>query len=260
MTSMAPTPAELLRAEVRRDGSRPLLTFYDDATGERVELSTVTFDNWVAKTAGLLSDGLGAEAGSRVAILLPAHWQALAWASACWTLGACVVIGADGHAGGDPGADIVVAGPDTLESATASGADDVVGVSLRPLGGRFTEPLPPGVLDYAVEVPSFPDQFVPILPPAPDEPALHSSGVVHTLSGLLDYAHDRAEQLGARPGARLLVPTDDLGAALVDALLVPLVTGGSAVLVRHEDLAGRDARVATERVTVIVDPPQSHAL
>jgi uncharacterized protein (TIGR03089 family) len=54
------TPYDLLLAELRRDRSRPLITYYDDETGERVELSVATFDNWVAKTVGLLRDGLAA--------------------------------------------------------------------------------------------------------------------------------------------------------------------------------------------------------
>ncbi len=32
------------------DRARPLLTYYDDATGERAELSAITLENWVAKT------------------------------------------------------------------------------------------------------------------------------------------------------------------------------------------------------------------
>jgi uncharacterized protein (TIGR03089 family) len=41
-------------------------------------LSTVTLANWAAKTANLLRDELGAGPGSRVAVLLPAHWQSAA--------------------------------------------------------------------------------------------------------------------------------------------------------------------------------------
>ena len=47
-------PPQLLDEALRRDPARPLLTFYDDATGERTELSVATFANWVAKTANLL--------------------------------------------------------------------------------------------------------------------------------------------------------------------------------------------------------------
>ncbi|PSK91717.1 uncharacterized protein (TIGR03089 family) [Haloactinopolyspora alba] len=248
MTATASTPAGMLRTEVHRDGARPLLTFYDDATGERIELSATTVDNWVAKTAGMLTSGLSVEPGERVCLLLPAHWQALAWACACWSVGACAVL--------DPAddAEVTVAGPDTLDTAAGLGSPDLVALALRPLGAPFTTGLPDGALDYAVEVPGYPDQFTPIMPPDPDEPALEQQGTTHTLAGLVARAHDRAGQLGLPSGARLLVSTDDLGTALLDALLVPLVVGGSAVLVRHEDPDGRAARVDTERVDAVVNP------
>ena len=60
---------------LRDDPAGPRITYYDDATGERIELSAVTLGNWAAKTANLLRDELGAGPGSRVAVLLPAHWQ-----------------------------------------------------------------------------------------------------------------------------------------------------------------------------------------
>ena len=47
------TFAEVLAAQLRRDPGRPLLTFYDHATDERVELSVTTYANWVAKTASV---------------------------------------------------------------------------------------------------------------------------------------------------------------------------------------------------------------
>ena len=43
-----------LAAFVAVDPTRPLLTWYDDGNGERVELSGATLANWVAKTANLL--------------------------------------------------------------------------------------------------------------------------------------------------------------------------------------------------------------
>jgi uncharacterized protein (TIGR03089 family) len=239
------TPYDLLHTELRRDGSRPLLTYYDDDSGERVELSVTTFDNWVAKTVGMLRDGLGVDMGDRVALMLPAHWQSLVWAMACWAVGACVVPDGSGRI------QVTVTGPETLEAATSTRAPHVVALSLRPLGARFTEPLPPDVLDYALEVPSYPDQMAH-LPQEGAEPALGDAGVVQTLDGLVARGTDRAAQLGLERGSRLLVPTDDIRTALIDALLVPLAIGGSSVLVRHEDPAGRAARVASERVAVVV--------
>jgi uncharacterized protein (TIGR03089 family) len=239
------TPPELLRAALERNGARPFLTYYDDATGERVELSVVTFDNWVAKTAGLLRDGMGVEPGDRVALLLPAHWQSLVLASACWALGACVVIDdADDAA-------LTVVGPDTLDEVPR--ARETLALSLRSLAGRFTEPLPAGVLDYAVEVPSFPDRFTAYEPVDRVEPALEVHGILSTYGGLVSRATERAERLGAGPAARLLVATDDLRTALLDALLVPLVVGGSAVLVRNEVRDHRDARISAERITTTPD-------
>ena len=46
-------------AVMASDASRPLLTYFDDATGERTELSAATLGNWIAKTANLVTDGAG---------------------------------------------------------------------------------------------------------------------------------------------------------------------------------------------------------
>lgn len=125
------TPADLLSSALAADPGRPLVTFYDDATGERVELSVATFANWVAKTANLLQDELSVEPGDRVALLLPAHWQTAVW------LLACASVGVVADVAGDPAsADVVVSGPEpeSLDAARAcSGAR--IALALRPLGG-----------------------------------------------------------------------------------------------------------------------------
>ena len=234
-------PYDLLRAELARDGARPFVTFYDDASGERVELSVTTFDNWVAKTAGLLRDGLSAQPGDRLALLLPPHWQALVWACAGWAVGTTVLLDPDA-------ADVAVVGPDSMAEVTAP---EVIALSLRPLGGRFAEPLPSGVLDYAVEVPAYPDRLVPYTAPPDGDPALQVAGRTSSYDDLVKTAQRRAVAIGAGPGSRLLVSAAELAGALRDALVVPLVTGGSAVLVRNEDPSKREARMAAERTGVI---------
>src|SRR6478609_5111733 len=88
-----PTPNRRMAEALARDGARPLVTFYDDATGERTELSAVTFENWVAKTANLVVDGIGLAPGARVALLLPVHWQTAVWLAACWRTGTTAVLG-----------------------------------------------------------------------------------------------------------------------------------------------------------------------
>ena len=68
------TFAEILEAERRRDAGRPLVTWYDETTGERVELSVATYANWVAKTASLLVEEHDLERGDVLRVDLPLHW------------------------------------------------------------------------------------------------------------------------------------------------------------------------------------------
>ncbi|MFC7470400.1 TIGR03089 family protein [Actinomadura keratinilytica] len=135
MNAIDRTPADLLRSALAADPARPLVTFYDDATGERVELSVATFANWVAKTANLLQGDLSAEPGDRLALLLPAHWQSAVWLLACHSTGVVAEVG------GDPAAaDLVVSGPDTLDAARACSGERIA-LALRPwAGGSRTLP------------------------------------------------------------------------------------------------------------------------
>lgn len=197
------------------------MTFYDDATGERVELSVATFANWVAKTANLLQGDLAAGPGDRVALLLPAHWQTAVWLLACASVG--VIADVDG----DPAAaDVVVSGPDTLSAARACKGERVA-LALRPLGGRFPQP-PDGFADYAVEVPSQGDRFAPFAPVDPEEPALIVAGREFSGAEVVERARAEATGLGLTgPGSRILSGLaydtwDGLNAGLYGAL----ATGG----------------------------------
>lgn len=71
----------------------PFLTYYDDATGERTELSYATTDNWVAKTANFLRDGLDVQPGDGVTVVLPPHWLAVVVTFAAWLAGCPVGAG-----------------------------------------------------------------------------------------------------------------------------------------------------------------------
>ncbi|MGW8955727.1 TIGR03089 family protein [Streptomyces sp. NPDC055709] len=240
------TPADLLRSALAADPARPLVTFYDDATGERVELSVATFANWVAKTANLLQDGLSAEPGDRLALLLPAHWQTAVWLLACSSVGVVADVG------GDPaGADLVVSGPDGLAAARACSGERIA-LALRPLGGRFPQ-APEGFADYAVEVPSQGDRFSPYVPVDPDAPALAVAGTELTGAQLVERARADAAELGLAAGSRLLSGRPyDTWDGLSAGLYAPLATGGSVVLCRHLDQLspeGLAKRIDSERVT-----------
>jgi uncharacterized protein (TIGR03089 family) len=246
MDTSAQTPADLLRSALAADAARPLVTFYDDATGERVELSVATFDNWVAKTANLLQDELAAEPGDRLALLLPAHWQTAVWLTACWRAG---VVAAPG---GDPAAsDLVVCGPDGLDAARACPGERVA-LALRPLGGRFPQ-RPEGFVDYAAEVAGQGDRFTPYAPPGPDDPALLVGGAELTGAQVVERARADAAKLGLERGSRLLTGAAmDTWEGLSAGLLAPLAADASVVLCRHLDRLAPDAltrRRAEERVT-----------
>ena len=191
------------------DPARPFLTYYDENTGERVELSGVTAANWVAKTSNFLVDDLEAAPGTRIRLGLPSHWLRFVWVLSCWTVGAAVV---------DADADIGVSGPDLA-------ADEPVrlAASLRPLGGRFAEP-PAGFLDIGAEVPPHGDVFVALDPSTPDSLAIDLDGHRATQAELAAAIEPSSE--------RLLVESGPL-ARDVDLLVAASLGGGSLVVVAN---------------------------
>ena len=74
----------------------------------------------------------------------------------------------------------------------------VVALSLRPLGGRFAEPLPAGVVDYGAVVLGQPDAFVAFDPPVADDRAWRDGSGAATQGELLAEA---ARSHGGRPAA-----------------------------------------------------------
>ncbi|MEV5746826.1 TIGR03089 family protein [Actinoallomurus sp. NPDC052308] len=237
-------PVELLRGALAADPSRPLVTFYDDATGDRVELSVKTFDNWVAKTANLLVDGLGAVPSGRVALALPGHWQTAVWLFACWSAGLTAVPVGDGAIPGD--ADIVAAEPARLAEAARSAAD-VVGLSLDSLGAPLAE-CPPGVIDYAVEVRAYGDRFPGGVLDA-GAPVVEFAG--RTLTGTELLAEARA--LGTPESSRVLTTVGfDTPEGLLKGLLGPLTSGGSVIICQNLDRTGLERRISVEHVTSVI--------
>ncbi|MDP9399178.1 MAG: TIGR03089 family protein [Actinomycetota bacterium] len=246
--------ADVLRAEP----AQPLVTFFDDASGERTELSGTTFDNWVAKTANLLQDVLAVEPGARVALALPPHWQAAVWLVACWACGALAVPLTDpladplaDEAAGD--ADVLVLPLDALGSlAKLPAGPEVVTLALRPLALPGSG-VPAGVLDYDVEVRAGGDRFTPYAPVPPAAPALQLGGDVRTAADLGAAAGQRAEAAALTPADRVLVTqayADER--SVLDGLLAPLAAGSSLVLCRHPSPPLLPGRAATERVTVVL--------
>jgi uncharacterized protein (TIGR03089 family) len=237
-----PTFSSVLATQLKGDPGRPLITFYDHESGERVELSVTTYANWVAKAAGLLGEECDLERGQRIRIDLPPHWLGPVFLGAAWTLGLVVVGGADADADAD--ADAVVCGPASLARWAGEAADRVVlACSLLPLGVRFAEPLPPGVVDVGVEVWSQPDSFVPWDPPTAEDPALADG---RTQAAVMEEA--AAGSLLA-DGGRLLSVANPASPPGLATFTEPLARGGSLVLVRNPDPGRLDSTFAEEHAT-----------
>ncbi|KUI19227.1 acetyl-CoA synthetase [Mycobacterium sp. GA-1285] len=223
------------------DPAGPRITYYDDATGERIELSTATLANWAAKTANLLRDELGAGPSSRIAVLLPAHWQSAAVFFGIWWIGAEVVLGS-----GEP-ADVALCTTDRLAEADEAvgmdgGTGEVAVLSLDPFGKPAAD-LPVGVTDYATAVRVHGDQISPERTPGP---ALNG----RTVDDVLDAARESAAAQGFTASDRVLSSAGwDTADDLVDHLLAVLAAGASLVQVANPDAALADRRRATEKVT-----------
>lgn len=234
---MSRTFPDALREQVARSPGVPVVTFYDDLTGERVELSFVTYANWVAKTGSLLQDELGLERGGLISVDLPTHWLAAVWLGAAWSVGLAV-----GGTSVAADADLVVCGPDDL-ARHAQGPAEVVACSLLPLGARFRTPLPPGVVDFGEVVWSQPDSLLVIDPVAPTDVAWTDG------KGALD--HDALLALPGSPAQRLVTAVAPASREGLPRLVGPLLSGVGTVWVvgaPHETRLAELAR--TERAEV----------
>ncbi|WP_228986692.1 TIGR03089 family protein [Micromonospora sp. DH13] len=225
---MADNIARVFAAAIAPDPAQPLLTWYDDATGERTELSGATLANWVAKTANLLTDEVAAGPGESAGALLPPHWQTAAVLLGCWSAG-LVVADAPGPV------EVLFAAADRVGEADAWPAAERYALALAPFALPLRE-VPAGFADYVVAGRAHRAPFTPYAAGGPAD------------AELLGRAAARAAELGLTQGDRVLL---DVTAHPdpVDWLLAPLVAGASTVLCANADPARLPARAETERVT-----------
>ncbi|MEU4451633.1 TIGR03089 family protein [Nocardioides sp. NPDC023903] len=211
------TYPETLAQALRTDPGGPFVTFYDEASGERQELSTTTYANWVAKASGLLLDEHGLERGDSLRIDLPTHWLATVFLGAAWNTGLVVT--------DSESPDAVVCGPETLPTwADEAGKRPTLACSLLPFGVRFAAPLPQGVHDVGIEVWGQPDAFTPWDPPAADDAATSWAGVETSHADLFG---------GDGKAVRLLSTVPSASPAGAELLASLLAGGGSLVLVTN---------------------------
>ncbi|MXQ75375.1 MULTISPECIES: TIGR03089 family protein [Rhodococcus] len=220
------------------DPAGPRITWYDDATGARIELSALTLANWAAKTANMIRDQFGVLPGGRVAVLLPAHWQSAAVLLGAWWAGAEVVLEAD------PDAELALVTPDRLDEVDT--VAEVAALSLDAFGAPVRD-LAPGITDYATDVRMHGDRF-------------RSSGAGDAVlagrsqADVLTAATESASAAGIGSGDRVLSSRswsqpDDL----VAGLLAVLAARASLVQVSNPDPEATERRVASEKITVRLD-------
>lgn len=232
------TFSDVLARQLSNNPGRPLVTFYDEATGERVELSVTTYANWVAKTSSLLVDEHGLERGQRLRIDLPPHWLSTVFLGAAWNAGLVVTDAED--------ADAVVCGPGSVAIwAQTASTRPTLACALLPLGVRFAEPLPDGVHDVGIEVWGQPDGWAPWDRPVPDDPATEWRGTVTTHEEL--WAAAAGASLSS--GDRLMSEAGPASPPGTASFCEPLAKGGSLVLVAHADVDRLEAISRAERVS-----------
>ena len=253
--------------QIGRYGDKPFLTWYDDHRDERIELSYKTFGNWVAKTANLLVDELGAGPGDRAGVLAD-HWQVPVLVAACWRAGVCVV---DLESRGPDPSGGQQAPPRTPPDLVAAFVheerlDDVSVPDGVPVFALAADPLGRAGRDlgraqsFSGIVPSMGDVFDAAADPPGD--AMVASDGTATMDGLLERTAALAARTGLGEDDRLLSGRRLLTLdGVVAGLLAPLACGVGVVLVHGLDPARFWKRVADERVAVaVVDPGQAAAV
>lgn len=221
-----------LAARVRTDGSRPLLTHYDLASGARIELSATSFANWCDKTVGLLGEE-GEAPGDPVALPVvaerPGHWVSAVWVIAAWQAGCPVLIDPDARAA------LIALGPRAAAGPAPASTAAVVACSLHPLGTGFAPgELPATMIDFA-DVRQQPDGHVaepwPTSGPAWREPDRELS-----FAEVAELTPDDARRLvvASRPWPSLA------------PLLAAILGGGSVVMLDGDATPEIAARIAAE--------------
>lgn len=235
------------------EADQPLLTYCDDATGERTVLSAAALGGWASRTAGLLREGCGLGIGDRAAVLLPPHWQTAAVLLGAWSAGLAVSFRLAATAGlkeSGPGADEPLDAVFVSSSRLDGWLEDVPEarhrfvLGLAPAGAALDE-VPAGYRDYIAEVGQYTDSLLGYAPIRRTN-AASVDGTSFREWGSLAVA--LAETLDLHAGDRVLVDAGEHEHP-VKWLLAPLAVGASVVLCANLDAATVADRAAAEGVT-----------
>jgi uncharacterized protein (TIGR03089 family) len=218
------TPEQRFAELLRDDPARPFVTYYDEASGERSELSVRS-----------LRTELGLGVGDRALVDVPAHWISVPVLLGALTAGLMLV--PDGEAEVafvSPG--VEADAPEVYAIAPDSAA---VGFGAAPPAGAAA--------DYVTAVRPQEDKWPSVqLTAGPDDPCL----LAWSRGDVMQVAATRAAELGLAARGRLLSTRPWSGPDdWVYDVLAPLAVGGSVVFVVNatDDVLAR--RAEQERVT-----------
>ncbi|WP_051367849.1 TIGR03089 family protein [Hamadaea tsunoensis] len=233
-----------------------LLTYYDDNTGERTELSAADLGAWSARTAGMLREGCRLRPGSRIAVLLPPHWQTAAVLLGAWAAGMALSLRPESTAGLaplGPGANDPLDATFVARHRIGSWIEDIPDAThryvlgLAPHGAPLAD-VPLGYLDYVTEIQRYADSPPPYRQVLPSAPAT-VDGTSHGAWAAL--ATEIGHSAGIRAGDRVLVDATEHENP-VRWLLAPMVLGASVVLCANLNRTRLDDRMAREGVTRVL--------
>jgi uncharacterized protein (TIGR03089 family) len=224
-----------------------LITYYDDATGERVGLSASEVGGWSAATSALLVSQCGQRAGCQAAVLMPPHWQTAVILLGCWATGVEVSFRGWSTAGLTPAGEPLDVSF-VAQQRVGSWLDDVPSAAYQfavRLGS--SSPTPPGYDDFESSVRPW---LGTSYPPARVDPRGRATVTGETYGAYGAMAADAADMRGIRRGDRVLVDTAASEQPLI-WLLAPLSVGATIVLCANLDRSRLDSRIAAERVTQV---------
>jgi uncharacterized protein (TIGR03089 family) len=225
-----------------------LITFYDDATGERTGLTAAQLGGWVAATAQLLTGDCGLRRGSRAGVLLPPHWQTAVVLLGSWAAGIEVSFRGWGPAGLSPEPGPALDVTFVERRRVGSWLEDVPEAPHKFVLGAAASDVPPGYRDFAPSARA----HLGAPPPAGMVEAGAAATVDGTTFGEYGTAAARvARARGFAPGDRILIDTTSCEEPLI-WLMAPLTAGASIVLCANLDRSRLDGRMAAERITRVL--------